>query len=190
MIPEGLSEIPSLPGAYISETGDLWVAPWRGSDGRNLPGGWKRPSVRKDGYTLVMVYGKRHLLHRLIAETYIPNPEELPVVRHRDDNPRHNEVRNLEWGTHADNTQDMISRGRARFQQLTQCVNGHDIEDRDAAGNCNGCVRDRRSKGLPGGDPRHGTSNGFSNYGCRCVDCTKAESTRGKEKYMRLSKAR
>lgn len=131
MIPAGLSPIPSLSGAYISETGDLWIAPWRGSDGRRLPGGWKKPYVRKDGYNIVMVFGKPHLLHRLIALAYLPNPEGYPVVRHRDDNPSHNEVGNLVWGTHSDNTQDMIARGRARFQRLTHCVNGHDIKDRD-----------------------------------------------------------
>lgn len=186
MIPSGLLPIPSLPGAHISETGDLWIEPWRGSDGRRLPGGWRKPHVREDGYNVVTVYGKPHLLHRLIAEAHIPNPEEHPVVRHRDDNPNHNEARNLVWGTHADNTQDMISRGRARFQRLTKCVNGHDIKDRDASGNCRECTRTRRQGGLQEHDPRHGTSNGFSNYGCRCPLCTEAESLRGKEKYARL----
>lgn len=190
MIPAGLSLIPSLSGAYISETGDLWIAPWRGSDGRRLPGGWKKPYVRKDGYNIVMVFGKPHLLHRLIALAYLPNPEGYPVVRHRDDNPSHNEVGNLVWGTHSDNTQDMIARGRARFQRLTHCVNGHDIKDRDTSSNCRQCTKDRRKLGLADDDPRHGTSNGFNNYGCRCQDCTEAESARGKEKYRRLGKTR
>lgn len=190
MIPPGLKPIPSLPGTHISTTGDLWVEPWIASDGKRLKGGWKKAHVRADGYNSVMVYSKSYLLHRLIAEAHLPNPEDLPVVRHRDDNPRNNDVSNLAWGTHSDNTQDMISRGRARFQQLTVCVKGHDITDRDAGGNCNGCVRDRRSGGLPEGDPRHGTSNGFNNYGCRCSRCTEAESARGKEKYVRLGRNR
>jgi len=46
-------------------------------------------------------------VHRLVAEAFIPNPENLPCVCHRDDNPLNNHVDNLFWGTQADNIRDM-----------------------------------------------------------------------------------
>lgn len=42
---------------------------------------------------------KNWLLHRLVALVYIPNPERLPYVCHKDNVPTNNRVENLYWGT-------------------------------------------------------------------------------------------
>lgn len=59
------------------------------------------PFVRKDGYKLVQLRkdGRREgkLVHRLVAEAFIPNPDMLPVVNHKNENPSDNRVENLEW---------------------------------------------------------------------------------------------
>lgn len=48
--------------------------------------------------------GKMLYAHRLVAEYFIPNPDNLPVVNHKDENKLNNNVDNLEWVTYSDNS--------------------------------------------------------------------------------------
>lgn len=60
-----------------------------------------KPISNKAGYLQVVLYksGKRkaYYLHRLTSEAFIPNPLGLPQVNHKDENPSHNWISNLEW---------------------------------------------------------------------------------------------
>lgn len=59
------------------------------------------PVEDKDGYFRVCLCKdekrKNFLVHRLVAEHFLPNPENLPQVNHKDENKQNNSVENLEW---------------------------------------------------------------------------------------------
>ena len=61
------------------------------------PRGYYRTWLYKDGE------GKHWLVHRLVAMAFIPNPDNLPFINHKDENPSNNSVDNLEWCTTAYN---------------------------------------------------------------------------------------
>lgn len=55
----------------------------------------------RSGYLRVMLHKnnkpERFLVHRLVAEVFIDNPDKLPEVNHKDENKLNNKVENLEW---------------------------------------------------------------------------------------------
>lgn len=63
----------------------------------------RKLQIDKDGYNTVTIWkdGKSHFkrINRLVAEAFIPNPFNLPVVNHKDENKMNNFVENLEWCT-------------------------------------------------------------------------------------------
>ena len=57
-------------------------------------------------------------MHRLVALTFIPNPDNLPIVNHKDRNTKNNHVENLEWCTvQYNNTYDGAEERRRKSQE-------------------------------------------------------------------------
>jgi len=92
-----LKPIENFKDYYIDEDGNVYstkysklrkLKPWVDSRGNYLMIG-----LSKNNYVT------KKLVHRLVAEAFIPNPHGLPEVNHIDKNPKNNRVGNLEWCT-------------------------------------------------------------------------------------------
>lgn len=68
-----------------------------------------KPYINNKGYMCIHLYKNskchRFQIHRLLAQYFIPNPNNLPEVNHIDGNPLNNSLENLEWVTHQQNIQ-------------------------------------------------------------------------------------
>ena len=84
---------------------------WRVAEGRIL-----KQSTDAYGYNIVILSNgakcrKTSKVHRLVAQAFIPNPENLDVVDHIDCNKQNNDVSNLRWCTSAQNTRYAYENG-------------------------------------------------------------------------------
>lgn len=79
-----------------------------------------KPQMNGTGYYRVGICGKLQFVHRLVAEKYIPNPENKPQVNHKDGNKLNNCVENLEWVTNRENSLHALKNGMMRIEENHQ----------------------------------------------------------------------
>lgn len=97
-------DIAGYEGLYqVSNLGNVRsLGRWRGN-GKGVyfqEGQIIKPFKNKRGYQIVDLRKngrKNHYVHRLVAQSFIENPENLPCINHKDESKTNNRVDNLEW---------------------------------------------------------------------------------------------
>ena len=114
-------DIKDYPNYQVSNLGNVKSLNYNHTGKEKL---LKKCSLNKEKkYLVVTLYNgdrkRNHKIHRLVANAFIPNPEGLPHINHKDENPENNVWTNLEWcdqkynnnyGTH--NERSAITRGK------------------------------------------------------------------------------
>lgn len=97
-------KIKEAPGYIISSCGDVKSLPMRGNFWR---GRLLKIKTDKHGYKRVALFikgkMKDKLVHRLVAQAFIPNLDDKPQVNHKNGDKADNRVENLEWVTQSEN---------------------------------------------------------------------------------------
>ena len=117
----GWSWVEGYEGMYsVSTTGVVKSCERFTIDGKHLmpkeikggcyPNGYRFVCLRKDGVN------KNHMIHRLVAQAFIPNPYDLPEVNHKDGNKQNNRIENLEWCTRSENLNHAVQIGLIESQ--------------------------------------------------------------------------
>ena len=115
-------EVVGLEGRYmVSNQGRVKSLRNRTSYGRlrkywSDPLGYQWIAYKKDGKQV------KFSIHRAVAEAFIPNPDNKPVVNHIDNDPSNNQLTNLEWATVKENVHHSIKQGRMPWQKSTVLV--------------------------------------------------------------------
>ena len=111
-----------------------------------------KPSINRNGYEQVNLFHdgirkRTYLVHRLVAITHIPNPDNLPEVNHKDGNKLNNHYNNLEWCDRSHNIKHGIKTGlipksmvgrtgkkHFRSKPVFQYLNGQLIHEYESTG--------------------------------------------------------
>ena len=115
-------DIPNHPGFKARTDGTII-----GKRGRPMKG-----HVDRCGYREVLLSENRKTnnarVHRLMAETFIPNPYNLRDVNHKDRNKLNNDISNLEWVSHSSNVKHAYDNGLEK-KVLGEDHNGSKLND-------------------------------------------------------------
>lgn len=135
-------DIPNYEGYYqVSNLGNVkslkkwcgnkYISKWKNEE-KNI-----RQATHYHGYKYVYLSKnkerKKKYVHRLVAETFIPNPNNLKEINHIDGNKQNNSINNLEWCTRKENVihsykNKLLIAKRGKDNKNSKAVTQYDIK--------------------------------------------------------------
>lgn len=88
------------------------------SRGHRRSGCIRKMIMEKNGYLRIALKNKKHFVHRLVAEAFIPNPENKPFIDHINTIRSDNRVENLRWVTKKENNNNPLTLKKHRNASL------------------------------------------------------------------------
>lgn len=136
----------SYPNLEVSNLGRVRVK--KSKNTANI-GRILKQRIDKDGYSLIATNRTTVRVHRLVAESFIPNPNKLPVVNHKDNVKGNNDASNLEWSTISYNTShayhlNVIRSPMAKYVKVE--IDGKIFSYYESCNKCAKCLGVSRSK--------------------------------------------
>lgn len=107
-------EVRSFDRKTLSRFGNFKLTPGKLMKQETSNAGYKRVALSKEGNN------KKFAVHRLVAEAFIPNPDDKPCINHLDGNRANNNRSNLEWCTYKENTDYGVTKGSIKFPNYTR----------------------------------------------------------------------
>lgn len=121
-----MKDVVNFPGYSVDEDGNVYSHRRKKGKGKGNGLGTKvvidktyckklKPRTGRAGYPVVYLCGghsQQYTVHRLVATTFIPNPENKPCINHKDFNICNPSVDNLEWVTYSENNKHSVKNGR------------------------------------------------------------------------------
>lgn len=92
-----MKQHPEISTLYVTPSGEVWTALGGFGNVHSGPRKLLKSHINRVGYEYIRQKNKKYLVHRLVAQTYIENPNNLPMVNHKDECKTNNNVSNLEW---------------------------------------------------------------------------------------------
>lgn len=93
-----MKQITDYPNYFVTREGRIFS---------NYSNKWLKPDINQDGYSMVRLYknkkSKAISIHRLVAQTFVLNPNNKLEVNHINEIKSDNRIENLEWCTRSEN---------------------------------------------------------------------------------------
>lgn len=109
---------------FVSDAGRIMCTNWKGTGRREI----MRPAMDSKGYLRTMLkYEDKYRtvkVHRIVAQAWIPNPDNKPQVDHQNFDRADNRAVNLKWATPFENTMHSHNAGRIQMPKFSDGIPG------------------------------------------------------------------